>query len=81
MSKTKQFTTQVFQMDLNKDQIEFVTNLTGIKDQQEAMEHFAVQCVCYHLDPEAILRSVNQSIMVGFEMPDVTEEEVSDLPD
>jgi hypothetical protein len=55
-----------FFVNLNEDKIDFIKKLTGIKDTQEAIEHFGVTCLEYYLEPNVVLDAVEKSIFEGF---------------
>lgn len=55
-------------LDLDKYKMDFVKKLTGIDDIQEALEHFSIICLGYHVDPEKVLNSVGPDfIFEGYE--------------
>ena len=49
--------THTFELNLvdKENQLKIIRGITGISDETEALEHFAVQCVTYFVQPQEAL--------------------------
>ena len=54
-------------LELSQESINFTKKLTGILDDQEAIEHFVAICVTHGVSPQEILDQVNVDILEGYE--------------
>jgi hypothetical protein len=53
------------QIIVSLQELDFLFHLTGLKDPQEVIEHFAVICLTFYKEPQEVLKTLNISPFGG----------------